>query len=541
MKRILFAALCAFSLAEAAGQPRWQWAKTDVAARYAINPSYARHAFATAGGKSFWAVIQNRKLVYGQAMMGDYVFRELDSAGNTLATASASGKFALLKAQADAAGNWYLLGTYYDSVVLSPGLRLTRSGVGFGSDYFLFRLRAGTLQPDWLQTLGSNSFCQASCFTIANDRLFLPLDSALDTHICQYDLNNGAATRLWTQNGRSYTADIQADSMGNLYLLGTCVLNGPLDFNGSVSVIPAGVDYAWYIARYHADGRHHWHYYLNDITCTDRGFRLHGNNEIYLSGTLMDSASLAGFTFNKPSRMFNGDYLMARLDSNGTLMWAQQRPVTRITQGNVSFSTAFHSAVLDTALFLLCETQGASVWGGSGIVTNTNNRHWATLVAFSKENGQALWAKTIQGIFTSGQQLISDGSSLWAVGNGMDSAAITFDTLSIASSTGTYLPFLAKMQIVATKDSVPSSTGIGPRNANSIRLWPNPARGFVMLEGLSGNESIALRALSGRLLLQVANDGKNRLQIATGTLAKGLYMIDMAGPQFREIRRVAIE
>lgn len=541
MKQIVLLLFCAAASLHTIAQPQWQWAKTDLAAQYAINPTYARQVVATAQGKTFWGVVQNRKIIYGQSMMGDYSFQELDSSGNMLASFTATGKFALLKAEADAAGNWYVLGTYYDSVVLSPTLSLTRTAPGSGSDYFLFRLHAGTLNPDWLQPLGSNYYCQASCFTIANERLFLPMDSALATHIYQYDLSTGAAAKLWTQNGRSYTADIQADSIGNVYLIGNCVLNGPLDFNGTASSIPTSTNYPWYIARYHAEGRHDWHYYLSDITCISRGFRLHGNNELYLTGLLADSTTLAGFTFSAPPRLFNADYIMARLDSNGSLVWAQQRPVTSISQGFIDFSTAFHAAVADTVLYMLSETQGVAIWGSGGISTNTNNRHLATLTAFSKASGQALWAKTINGIFTTGQHLITDGISIWATGNGIDSSAITFDSVGIPATAGSYIPFLAKMQVAAQTDSVPPSTTVRPLNARQIRFWPNPASGFVFVDGLAGDEEVAIRDLSGRLLLQARSDGKHRLHIATRTLAKGIYLMDVAGPRSRGIMRFAVE
>ncbi len=538
MKSLLLTVLLLLTV-QAFAQPQWRWGRRDPAANYSINPGYPRQVVAAFNGKSFWGNIQGNKVSYGQMIMGDYSFQEFDSAGNTLASAFATGKFGLLQARADAAGNWYCLGRFYDTIALGPSMRLTRAWAGTEAEYFLFRLHAGTLAPDWLQAVGSNYFCSAACFTIANGQLLLPMDSSFNTHMYKYDLATGAPTRLWTQVGRSQTADIQADSLGNIYLTGSCVLNGALNFNGTASTAPSGSKYPWYIARYHANGQHHWHYYMTDISCFSRGFRLYGNNEVYLTGLLADSTSLAGFTFSKPANMFNADYLMARLDSNGTLVWAQQRPVTSITQGGITFGTAFHTAIVDTVLYMMCESQGASIWG-PGISTNTNGKHLATLVSYSKNTGNALWVKTIDGLYTGSQHLITDGNSIWTTGNGMDSFAIRLDTVSIAATRSVYIPYVAKMDIKPRPSSGPS-LAVGNIGMEQIRIWPNPASQYVVVEGLSGQETLCIRDMTGRVVMPVATSNSGRLKVQTGALARGIYLLDVTGKDQRTLSRLVLE
>lgn len=502
MKRYLLWLLFIAATCCAQAQPQWKWAKRDLST-YNVNPTYPHQVLAATGGNAFWGVLLNRKISYSGMAMGDNALYELDSSGNVMASLIVNGKIGLVQAQADAAGNWYVLGTFYDSVSLNSSLYFTRSISSTSNSYFLFRLHAHTLAPDWLQLIGvpTGSNNTAACFTIANNKLFVPVDSLVSTHVYSFDLATGAATRLWTQAGRSSTSLIQADSAGNIYLIGSCVLNGPLNFNGITPAAPGGGSYPWYIVRYHANGQYHWHYYLTDITCTNRSLILKGNNELYLSGALLDSTSLGSYQFNKPPSLFNSDYILARLDSSGNLIWAQQRPVTSITQGSVFLNSQFQTAVVDTTLYLFCESSGNSIWG-SGIATSTNNHHLSTLVSYNSNTGAPLSAKTINGLFTSGQHIISDGLNIWVTGNGNDSSALSFDTVSVPTpGPGIYVPYVAKMQVGTKKTSTPPGTSVqNAQPLSDIKVWPNPSKGYVMISGLSGKETLTIRDITGRIL-----------------------------------------
>jgi hypothetical protein len=541
MRHLLVLALITATLI-ANAQPQWQWAKRD-SSNYSSNPSYPRQVLATTADRTFWGVMVNKKLSYAQADMGDNTFRELDSAGRTLASFTGTGKFAMLDAHADAAGNWYVLGTFYDSIALGPTMMLTRDPMGISNNYYIFRLHAQTLQPDWLQLLGNNYYSSASSFTIVNNRMYMPVDSSLSTHIYQYDLATGIPTKLWTQKGRSTTSMIQADSAGNIYLIGSCVLNGPLDFNGSLFTAPSGGQYPWYIARYHANGQYHWHYYLTDITCTNRGLKLYGNNELYLSGGLSDSTSLGSFHFNKPASLFNQDFLIARLDSSGGLIWAQQRPITSTMQGGVYFNTQFNTATIDSSFYLFCETAGNSIWGGSGVSTSTNNRHLVTMVRYDKATGNASWAKTVNGLYTTAQHVIDDGVSLWITGNGRDSNALIFDTVSLATSgVSSYLPYVAKMQVGTKKIVQTPPTGIaGHSLLADISVSPNPATGILIVNGLKGKESIALIDVSGRVVVRTENQNSRQLSITTNSYPNGVYFLEVSSSSGRTVRRIVLE
>ena len=62
--------------------------------------------------------------VVNSSVMGTWTLFEYDSNGVRKGAAAFGGKVDLIDAQADAAGNWYILGRYYDSLIHCRQLRL---------------------------------------------------------------------------------------------------------------------------------------------------------------------------------------------------------------------------------------------------------------------------------------------------------------------------------------------------------------------------------------------------------------------------------
>jgi hypothetical protein len=513
-------------------QSKWVWAKNDGAVTYNINPTYPRQVVAAHNSHTLWGVIQNKKMTYGQVMLGDYKLADYDAAGAAMVSTTITGKVSLTAARADASGNWYVLGYFYDTVRVSNGMSITRSVTD--GEYFLLRLHAGTLAPDWLQPVGSNYFCGTDCFTLRGGDIYLPVDSSYGTAICKYNTVTGARTTLWSQTGRTNTSYIDADDAGNIYLMGNCALNGGISFNGTPSSPPASAQYPWYIARYHNNGQHHWHYWLTDITCIARSFVMGGNNAVYLSGALADSTSLGAHSFIKPVGIFNTDFLMARLDSSGALVWAQQRPVTRTPQGNIFFGSQFHMAVADTMLYMFCETQGQSIWSGTVITQTTTNRHNGTLVAYSA-SGIPKWAKTIEAGYTIAQHIITDGPALLITGVGSDSAAIQFDSVGIATTQGNYIPYLAKMDLA--QGIVP--TGIQSLVTPSVTAWPNPAKTMLYLHADEGL-NLTIRDITGRMVWHKTVQ-KAVEPVETAAWPRGLYVLEAASSKGRSVMKVLLD
>jgi hypothetical protein len=150
--------------------------------------------------------------------------------------------------------------------------------------------------------------------------------------------------------------------------------------------------------------------------------------------------------------------------------------------------------------------------------------------------------KTIKGQYTAAQCIITDGVDLWAAGNGMDSNYLEFDTVSLASTLGVYLPYVAKMQVGTRKtSSPPPGTSVATQsNRPGVNVWPNPAADHITLEYLSGNELITLRDIAGRAVLQPEH-GRGPMRINTAELARGVYFLELRDGQSMVVRRIVLE
>ena len=520
--------------------PQYSWAKLDGTVGYTAGIQNARQVVAAHRGTAFWGTIQNRKSTTTGANLGDYRLAEMDSNGTATVATMVTGKLALLQVEADTAGNWYILGTYKDSVRFANGLQLLRSTAGGESEYFLARLQRGTLQPDWLVRAGNNSSCATECFALNTTGLYFPVDSSAGssnsiTILNRLQLATGTQTRLWGQTGSSYTTSIRTDAAGNVYLLGSCVDIPGINFNGTSRPLPAGIQYPWYVARYKAGGQLHWNHYVEDITCHERGFQLDGANALFISGALSDSTTFAGHHFSKPVSFISGDYLTARLDSNGVLQWAQQRPAGS-TGGGYEFGNRNHVVVADSSLYLFCTTNGNPTWAG-GISTTGNGKVNGTLVQVSTTTGVVSSARAIQNTFSIPQQIATDGYNLWVTGVARDSTALHFDSVTVAVPALKTVPFLAKVKLRTRQQPV----GVDhiANTQNFFQVSPNPAGQTLTITSQKGLQYRLLDVAGKTILSGNFNGGTERISV--GTLPRGFYLLEGISAGGKQVQRVILE
>ncbi len=529
----LFTALIAAAAHDAgAQQAQWSWALRDGNITYSVNPAYARQVLATSQDRILWGCIQNQNIIAGN-MLGDYRFQELDSSGNPMVTTTLSGNISLIQARADAAGNWYILGTLHDSIKIGGGY-ITPGMLGSSSDHFLLRLQAHTLDPNWFTMVGSDQYCSAETFIIDGNYLYLSVDSAQGSRISQYDLTTGIRTTLIRQNTRSQVTGIARDASGGTYILGNCMSSSMMDFNGTKAAVSPLLSYPWYIVRYSADNKHKWHYFLNDISCNERSLNAAPDGGVYLSGDLLDSTTLATHHFSDSP---DPDYLLARLDSNGTLSWAAQRPVASVSQGPLSFAGTGKALAADSMLILAPESQGPAIWGSGGIATNNTTMN-GTVVAYGGSSGQAMWAKNINADYSSIQHIASDGSALYITGIASDLNSIGFDSVRISTTAvpGKYVPYLAKLRYRQQPPLKTAETSL----AYGLYAWPNPATTTIHIY-TSDRGPLRIIDMQGRKQWTGEPDRLGNINIDVATWPRGLYIVQQpslsAGGAFKLVLR----
>ena len=75
----------------------------------------------------------------------------------------------------------------------------------------------------------------------------------------------------------------------------------------------------------------------------------------------------------------------------------------------------------------------------------------------------------------------------------------------------------------------------------NITVYPNPAKNNLIIHNFSETAVLKLYELNGRLVKQQLIPGNTRVQIHTGDLKNGLYLINMRNEKGVMTKKVVIE
>jgi len=518
MKQLLYLVSLLFLSFDVFAQsaPHWEWGVGDTGVNYTVNPRYPKQLIAAHGNKVLWGEMAPASAVF--STYGAYKLSEYDSAGNQLSVVtSISGRSQLLQAQADSAGNWYILGTYYDTMQVDGG-PLTYKSSFTSPDYFIFRLDASTLSLKWFQFIGPSYYSSCRSFHLNGSYLYLAVDSGLNNEILKADTGTGTMVVAASETNGGHLSAVVADENGNMYATGTCPQFGNIILGGHNDSITAA--YTAYIVRYKSNGQYDWSIWMNDITCTPRNISLLNNNTIFYSGELNDSLTIGSYSIKKP-RILANNYLAASLDSTGFVRWA--------VQPNDSLATislnSYCSITTDSTLVIASQVSGNVLWG-NGFQFNYGYSSIAAIVAYGL-NGSVAWTKYTDCSEATPQQLVSNGWDIWISGNVQDTSAMLLDTISVAINTPGSVPFLAKLKAPL----LPVNNLLAPAINNAaefIKVYPNPATQTIMIKGFEKNAplSISLSEITGRLIYNEQGGNVQGIKsIDVSVYPRGMYFL----------------
>lgn len=538
VKRLLFGlvALCAtFFSASAQYDPYWQWAKADTLS--ALNYSGASSVLGVKNGKALWGRMTTGQTVVNGTVMGAWTFTEYDSSGNKTNSVTFGGKAQMIDAQADASGNWYILGRFYDSLVVSTGAILRPNPAGNpDADHFVLRLDAGSFYMSWFKLVSKLRTVSSRAFTVDNSKIIIALDSSDATYVSSMSLSTGTITTLFRQGGPSTTTSILSDAAGNIYMAGACANKGYLDFNGNMQVLPAGKTEA-YIARYLFNYAPDWHYVINDPACAQRKLSLFKDQFLYYTGTLNDSLSIGSASLHAPLRSL--DFVSARLDPvTGAVIWLRQ--VDTANQGEAFLGNgAFHATVTpDTALVIFSQANTYVNWGNN-ITTNLNGTYSSVIVS-NGPAGETRWARPILAENVTDDRLVGEGNAVWVCGSAFTTTAVTrFDTLNLKMPARLWVPYMGKLKLIRPPYVAPQ--GVAGNNRPDISASPNPGRNAIRITGLTGKSSLILRDMNGRTVLE-QNTDKAEAVLNVAELPRGAYFLQLRGSDgIPQVRKIVLE
>ena len=76
---------------------------------------------------------------------------------------------------------------------------------------------------------------------------------------------------------------------------------------------------------------------------------------------------------------------------------------------------------------------------------------------------------------------------------------------------------------------VPVILGVNENNVSKVSLFPNPAKDNITINNLSGNESIQLSTVEGRVVNQMMNGDAQKLTMDVNDLPNGVYIMTING------------
>ena len=522
---LLFAFQASFAQSTAA----WVWGIADIADISAGNPAPTQHVAAASATKVLWGMLQNQAINYSSFYFGSYKLAEYDNTGTPGVPANISGKLYISYAKADDAGNWYILGQYYDTIGFPGGPTFTNPAPAAVEPYFIARLNAGTLSCAWAKTL-----YYASTFTLTPSGLYVPIDSASTTTISKLDLSTGNRTDLFTQPFSSHTSSIAVDGAGSVYLAGSCAFGG-INFNGHV-VPTTGVPYPVYLVKYSAGGIYSWHYLISDITCPQRELTLADDNVLYYSGKIFDSFTFGGHFVHQPRWVY--DYLVCRMDSTGNIFWLTQQKDT--AEGDASADNNCHAvAMADSSLSVYSQTRGYIDWG-NGIISNSGTGQQTSVVNYSFSGGVVNWVKSVAANTVDAKNIACNGVDIWVTGNVYDSAAFSLDATTVPVVPITMTPYLGMLHTARGVTTTPVIANDKPE----IQVVPVPATNHVaiiMPSAVKGNVRITLSDISGRQVYERIANGNTSVQLDVSRYSRGLYFISVSGENFRTVQKIILE
>jgi hypothetical protein len=537
MQRIFTLIACCFFIAGAFAQntsPYWQWGKADTSVQINIAPGYPHNVIAAANKKIFWGVLQNSKIALNPASYGDYRVREHDSMGNPIGTGNMfHGKMYFRDAKADASGNWYILGTYYDTVQYINSFITVKTQFN-SPDQFILRLNAGTLDMPWFTHLGVNYYSTSNCFVIKGNYIYMPIDSALITTVYKINTADGSRTALLSQKAGRVTS-IAVDSNDNIYIAGNCAQWGDsADFNGHK--IYMNTPYQAYVVRYHSSYQYDWSVWMNDITCTNRQLTFANNNNICYAGGLNDSLTIGSYFVKKP-RIIGSNFIAVSFDSTGAARWVR----TAVdSAGTTSMDYICNSVFVDTTFVVMPTAQNYINWG-NGITSNFSTRTLPVLIGYDK-TGNTSWMKFTDTKVSVAHHIITDGKDIWITGNFRDSFFMALDTVTVIPGPvvtwGT--PYMAKLKMPAV-ESHDTGSYVGNVRIADYTIAPNPATSVVRIAGLTEPTDVKLVSITGTMIYELkAAQPKDKLYIDVSTYPRGLYFVELKTATGRTVKKIVL-
>jgi len=330
----------------------------------------------------------------GSRIFGGVVVHGIDpELGQPIWSCALANKIHVKSGAVDANGNVYLGGDFMGDMTLCNGSVLSHTGTGTNKDAFLLKFDAsGTLL--WKRNISASPPYASGLVAMALDPAGHLWYAAQGTQLSINRVDaNGNDVEFRTMSGVMVVGGISFDPWGGLYVSGACSNNG-LVIGGLAQVpVMAGL-YNMFVCRFGPDGTGRWARFADDISFQDPVVVADAQGHAYLAGSLSDTTSWGGVSFNGPDWV-NSTFL-AKVDSSGQFLWGVESdpaggPVAGDMQAGLNGCLAV-DAVGNP--YLTGIIRGSVEWGNGITSTAGSLTSYAQAIVAFDQNGIPQWTST---------------------------------------------------------------------------------------------------------------------------------------------------
>jgi len=525
VRPIVIAVLLCCAFAVHAQAPNWQWATGPAGQSTVISTC------TDANGNAYITGHYMGHLLFGADSITDNIgpyqdvfIAKYDPSGNALWAKNGNGYADAFGISADANGNVYMVGNFYNATITFANNVLINPNPGAQvSNIFLVKYDSlGNLL--WAKNLGGINNDEAlGISTDANGNVYitgnftgdsLSINNITLQHLGSNDVFvakfNSSGVAQWIKSIGSPFIDgaaaVCTDIKGNIFITG--YFEGANLFLGNTTnYIASPYSYNIFITKYDSSGNMRWTQYAGgNYGNGSTGISADALGNVYVTGYYSDSLA---FGNSNITGMGYQNIFTAKYDTSGALLWAKSAGGRVIDQANGiitdldgnSYITGYFQS--DTAIF-----------GNNQLLNGTGNQF--TFIAKYDASGNNLWALAPGGTSNNvGAAISYSEGSVYTAGT-FQSSNIIFgnNTLSAAQLNS----FLAKLDSSTLTDIEPINNQTG-----KVSVYPNPSNGNFYFNRIVSGNKIEVFNLLGESICKVTAD-RNNFPVNLNGVAKGIYL-----------------
>jgi hypothetical protein len=526
MKSLYFIIIILLSVANTASAQSWQWA------RAATGTNTGSVVCSDSSGNVYVAGYFTGGLTIGSdsaydtnGPYQDVFMAKYNALGNLLWVRNSNGYADVEGISADANGNVYVVGNFYNDSVSFGSTTLINPNPGGQNSNIYFTKYDPLGNVLWAKNLGGiNNDLAAGVSTDAFGNVYvtgnfmgdsLSFGSVTVQHIGSSD---GFVAKFTATGDAVWAANVGAPvSIGSVAVCtdaaGSVIMTGYFQYNymyvGSLST-PVSSPYSnnIFITKYDSTGQNHWIRYAgNNYGISSTGIAADTSGNVYVTGYYNDTITLGSDTLVSIGYQ---NIFTAQYNASGAVMWARSAGGKYVDQANgISTDAAGNSYV--TGYF----QSDTSLFDNTKLINTTGNQ--VTFVAKYDPAGRMSWAIAPSKTSNNwGAGIAYSNASVYVTGNFQGSAIVFGSDTLLTSQQGFFLAKLDTPTILTGIAPVPGTDG-------KISVYPNPSTGTFYFAGITSGASIGIYNILGQNITSplLLHDGVGMIDLSTYN--KGIY------------------